>query len=567
MQEYKDVLESNTVQEMRTMVNDNFNTIRSTHAGEAFPTENLVLGMKCFRTDEKKTYTLVSMDPLEWAVEASGGDIVNAQKYLAFVGREALGRLTDWSGLFNRALSVEVVDFADLGTGAYVTNMSKMFNNCVSLKTVLNLNLPPSHVVRDVHGMFSECTALSVLDVTGFKAGNIENFMEMFSNCRSIKVLDMSQWKTGRATNMCRMFYRCQALEALDVSKWNVSKCMDFAEMFRDCHKLRGLNLTAWDTSKAIAMGGMFRSCGNSPVAHEGSGDFAAVHVIPLKLDLSAFDLSNVETTSHMFAYARCQLTIGEKMRKTSKCKNMDNMFLNFWADAEPVIDGAEYQPSVIGTDYTINDYGTTFPASCKKTIFTAFDFSSVEDMSGMFEGVYAVNCTLNDKFTGVKDQISRGLIFHVSTPKVQIISRMFYAANGADFIDFSMDMGSVTNVMWLFSGWLGTSIRLRNFDTRHIGKRLEHVGETLSLVERYNMDRVFAGCRNLRYLIIDGTEFRFRLFTDILADLPSGCRFIVPRAMIATYKTQDFWKNYPDRFIAMEDCQLYGAYVKRAPT
>jgi len=179
---------------MRTMVNDNFNTIRSTHAGEAFPTENLVFGMKCFRTDEKKTYTLVSIDPLEWAVEASGGDIVNAQKYLAFVGREALGRLTDWSGLFNRALSIEVVDFA---------------------------------------------------------------------------------------------------------------------EMFRDCHRLRGLNLITWDTSKAIAMGGMFRSCGNSPVAHEGSGDFAAVHVIPLKLDLSAFDLSNVETTSHMFAYARCQLTIG----------------------------------------------------------------------------------------------------------------------------------------------------------------------------------------------------------------------------------------------------------------
>ena len=54
---------------------------------------------------------------------------------------------------------------------------------------------------------------------------------------------------------------------------------------------------------------------------------------------------------------------------------------------------------------------------------------------------------------------------------------------------------------------------------------------------------------------------------TDILADLPAACRFIVPRAMIATYKTQEFWKNYANRFIAMEDCSLYGAYVKSAPT
>lgn len=529
MQDYRDVLASNTVQEMRTMVNDNFNTIRSTHAGEAFPTENLVLGMKCFRTDEKKTYTLVSMDPLEWAVEASGGDIVNAQKYLAFIGREALGRLTDWSGLFNRALSVEVVDFADLGTGAYVTNMSKMFHDCVSLKTVLNLNLPSSHVVRDVHGMFSECTAISVLDVTGFQAKNVESFVDMFSDCHELKKLDVSGWQTGNATDMRGMFRNCWKLESLDVSKWNVSKCTDFAEMFAGCRRLRGLDFTTWDTAKATAMGGMFQGCGNENVP------FA-----PLKLDLTTLDASNVETTAKMFAYARAELIIGEKMRKTGKCTHMEGMFSRFNNLGDVVIAGDGYNPAVMATDY----HGTP----CKQTIFTAFDYSSVENMSGMFEGTYAVNCEIDGK---------KGLVFHVSTPNVTNVSRLFSSTYGAQFMDVSMNTEKITDMKWMFDGANPASIRLRNFDTRKM---------TVGWGEVIPVDGMFKSCRNLRYLIIDDTTFKFKLLKDVLADLPAECRFVVPRAMIPVYKEQEHWKNYTSRLIAMEDCSLYGACVNSAP-
>lgn len=567
MQEYKEVLPSNTVQEAREIWNNSLNTLRSTHAGTDFPTENLVLGMKCFRTDEKKTYTLVSLDPLEWAVEASGGSVeltpeleeaikkylVNSQTYLGFVGKEALGRLTDWTGLFNRAVFLESVDFADLGSGAKVTNMSKLFHDCVSLKTVLNINLPKDHPVKDVNGMFSGCTKLSVLDMSKFYAGKVENFSEMFSDCRELKKLDVSGWQMGRAVTMRGMFQNCDQLEALDVSKWNVSNCTNFAEMFRDCPRLRGLVFSSWDTSKATAMGGMFRGCGMEEVRDEGGhpvGYQYVSYVIPLKLDLSFFDLSNVETTEHMFSYARAQLTIGEKMRKTSKCKNMSRMFLNFWADTEPVIAGDEYNPSVMGTNYR--------GIPCKKSIFTSFDLSSVEDMSSMFEGNTIVNCTLDESFTGKKDQTSRGLIFHVSTPKAQKIARLFASTNGAQFIDFSVDMGNIYDITGLFDGATAEFIRLRNFDTRNVGS---------GRIAQGTMDNLFKDCRNLRYLIIDSAEFKFKLLKDVLADLPTSCRFIVPRTMIASYKAQDFWKSYSDRFLAMEDCTLFGAYVRSVPT
>lgn len=35
----------------------NINALRSTYSGTAFPTENLVVGLKCYRTDLGKTYT------------------------------------------------------------------------------------------------------------------------------------------------------------------------------------------------------------------------------------------------------------------------------------------------------------------------------------------------------------------------------------------------------------------------------------------------------------------------------------------------------------------------------
>ena len=544
MQEYRDVLESNTVQEMRAMVNNNLNTLRSTHAGEAFPTENLVLGMKCFRSDEKKTYTLISLDPIEWKVESRGmgeherEEIVSQLEFLASITADALRRCTDWSGLFNRAVSLELVDFSKFGTGRNVTNMSMLFHECMSLTAVLNFKISQECPVKDVHGMFSKCTKLSALDATGFQAKNVEDFVDMFSDCHELIVLDVSKWQMGRAINMRGMFRNCWKLESLDVSKWDVSKCTNFSEMFAGCRRVRGLDFTAWDTSKAKAMGGMFQGCGNENVPF-----------VPLKLDLTMLDTSNAETTANMLAYARAELTIGEKMRKTGKCKHMEGMFSRFNNLGDVVIAGAGYNPAVMATDYR----GTP----CKQTIFTAFDYASVENMSGMFEGTYTENCEIDGK---------KGLVFHVSTPNVTDISSLFASSYGAAFIDFSMNMGHVRDIRYLFNTVPAESIRLRNFDTRNLGSYIEQVGPSYSYVQHSLDTDMFKNCRNLRYLIIDSTQFIFKLTEDVLVDLPAECRFVVPRAMIQTYKAQNIWKDYASRFIAMEDCQLYGAYVKSAP-
>jgi hypothetical protein len=72
MQKYKQIQGQERVKDSRTTINENFETVLSNSAGDAFPTSGLVLGMKCYRTDLKATYTLKNLNPPQWEKDASG---------------------------------------------------------------------------------------------------------------------------------------------------------------------------------------------------------------------------------------------------------------------------------------------------------------------------------------------------------------------------------------------------------------------------------------------------------------------------------------------------------------
>ena len=68
MQEYSEILGTDLVKNSRVKINNNIMTVASNYSGDAFPTENLVVGMKCFRTDrnEMYMYTLDENDNGRW---------------------------------------------------------------------------------------------------------------------------------------------------------------------------------------------------------------------------------------------------------------------------------------------------------------------------------------------------------------------------------------------------------------------------------------------------------------------------------------------------------------------
>ena len=70
MQKYKEINGNDYVKNSRTTINETMQSIQSMNSGIAFPTTNLFEGMKCYRTDLKKTYTLTDVENNTWVEDA-----------------------------------------------------------------------------------------------------------------------------------------------------------------------------------------------------------------------------------------------------------------------------------------------------------------------------------------------------------------------------------------------------------------------------------------------------------------------------------------------------------------
>lgn len=62
MQQYVDILGTDLVKNSRSTINNNIKTVGSNYSGTAFPTDNLLVGMTCYRTDRKELYIYVPYD-------------------------------------------------------------------------------------------------------------------------------------------------------------------------------------------------------------------------------------------------------------------------------------------------------------------------------------------------------------------------------------------------------------------------------------------------------------------------------------------------------------------------
>lgn len=72
MQDYK-VIPQESIKRSRAVIENNMATIASNFSGTAFPTTGLQIGMKCYRVDLEKTYTLKNLSPIKWVDDASSG--------------------------------------------------------------------------------------------------------------------------------------------------------------------------------------------------------------------------------------------------------------------------------------------------------------------------------------------------------------------------------------------------------------------------------------------------------------------------------------------------------------
>ena len=585
MQEFREILETDTVSDSREYINKGLQTLRSNFAGEAFPTENLAVGMKCYRTDKGRTYTLKSLDPPVWEEDGSAvkrEDMTNSQLFTEAMTREALKNITDWSHFFSKLPVMEYLDLSPYPIDN-ATKLEYLFANDFMLKAVTGLLVNGGRESADedspenqwehpartssFEGMFYRCESLSALDGEIINTRGVENLKEMFAYCRRLKKLSTGHWRTQKCKTMAGMFKGCEKLEEIDVSKWDVSNVEDFSSLFEGCERFKGINRVSWNneiitnmprldtwvTTNAKNMGGMFRNC-----------------VGLQELDLSKFDLRNVENTRRMFQNCSSLFKIicGEHTFSTGKVKDFSYMF-----DDCALQSFGKYVKNGSGLMWEKDD-----------AVLSKMDFSSAENMEAMLRSTRLSNeiCYMgnNSHFDAFwsdfaqydpqkKSWTARGLSLRVNAPKVKNIAWMLEGCM-MDGIYLEMDTSKVIDMRRLFAGCLATCIRLKGFDTRNSIAWMSWPEQEIGIAH------IFQGCRSLRFLILDSQEFTFKLeykdsyrtYTeDIFADLPAECRVLVPKALLPTYRAAPVWKDHAERIEAMEDYEFVGSngmFVRR---
>lgn len=109
MQNYTEISENQTLRDSRSLLLNNDKTAMSNSSGESFPTQNLQVGMFCYRTDEKKLYQLMdNMPTWKLVVDMSGDGAKVAQVDKDGVNEDALqDEAVTENKILNKAVSTE----------------------------------------------------------------------------------------------------------------------------------------------------------------------------------------------------------------------------------------------------------------------------------------------------------------------------------------------------------------------------------------------------------------------------------------------------------------------------
>lgn len=148
MQSFKEIQGQDNIKNSRTTINDSIKTVMSNNSGTAFPTANLQVGMKCYRTDLGKTYTLTNVANKTWVEDnhATLADSANKLSGLQVVSDAGGGDVFNKIPKIGADGVLEIGKYIDFhsknGDGKdYSTRITANDNGTISVSGGINANL------------------------------------------------------------------------------------------------------------------------------------------------------------------------------------------------------------------------------------------------------------------------------------------------------------------------------------------------------------------------------------------------------------------------------------------
>ena len=410
-----------------------------------------------------------------------------------------VSNVTNMGSMFENCDDLIALNLSGWNT-AKLTNHTKMFVGCHSLGS-LNVSGWTNTLITDMSDFFANLNSLININLTNFKTPAVTNMAGMFRGCKALTSLDLSSFNTAKVTDMNNMFYNCNALTGITYgSNWNTSKVTDISYMFEACSSLTSLNLSSFNTGNVTSINGIFEGCTSLESITFGSGwtnskltttycmfkDCSAL----TSLDLSSFNVGNVENVSQMFEGCSNLVTLNLSGWNISKLTHYSGMFKNCTKLASLNVSG--------WTNTLLTSLSSLFANLPALTTINmnSFNIGCATDLSSMFSGCSSLRAVNLSSF---------------NTANVTTVSGMFAGCTALNSVTFGSGWTNtkLTSLSSLFAGCSSlASIVWSSFNTSHITNMnsmfcncssLTSLNlNTLNTKNVTNMGGMFNGCTNL---------------------------------------------------------------------
>ncbi len=152
----------------------------------------------------------------------------------------------------------------------------------------------------------------------------IEYFISLFEKCQVIETISFSKFCRRNIINMRYMFSSCPNLQMVNLFNCNTENVIDMRYMFQNCPYLQVVNFSNCNIEKVKNMNGMFEWClslkyvyfSNCKIKPDTNLSYMFYQCQSLiELDISGFDLENVESEKIDKMFTGCSDKIIEQIR------------------------------------------------------------------------------------------------------------------------------------------------------------------------------------------------------------------------------------------------------------
>lgn len=389
-------------------------------------------------------------------------------------------------------------------------NKLTYLNSGLLANSIIGLFSAVDKVANPYASDMSNLTSIPKLNINTKYINNMSYFAY---NANKLTSIDLSWIDASSVISMDYSFDGCKSLISIDLTqlkyRTNNAPLNTITFLCNKCLNLKSIKFPdKWKYAKLLDIQSAFSYC----------------HKLE-SVDLSNLDMSEVVNISDLF-YECFELT--EVKIANKPIANAYNISFLFYACLK------------LTTECAQNFINKINPKNCTIAIWAFGNCSSITELD-----FSKWNASSTHNIQNISSLVAGNLnmirinLTTISTTAITDMSSMLSGCEKLKSLDLSnFNTPNLINIDRLASG-------CKNLEVIHLG----HINTSNPSCNTYN---IFEGCNNLKYIILDNNQMKFKLSTS--QTLPATCKILIPSALIPTYQVTQYWAEHASKFEPIEN-------------